>query len=109
MAALTLLAHAVVGERYGYFRDELYYLACSDHLAWGYVDHPPLSIAVLWISRHLLGDSLWAIRLPAWLAGAGAMFTAGLLARELGGGRFAQVLAAVCVIVGPVYLAGVHF
>lgn len=109
LAALTLGMHALVGGRYGYFRDELYYIACSDHLSWGYVDHPPLSIAVLWAARRLLGDSLWAIRLPAWLAGAGAVFTTGLIAREIGAGRFAQVLAAICMMVGPVYLAVVHF
>jgi hypothetical protein len=109
LAVATFGLHAVVGERYGIFRDELYYLACSDRLALGYVDHPPLSIAILWAARHLLGDSLWAIRLPAWIAGAGAVWTAGLLAREVGGGKFAQVLSALCVVVGPVYLAVVHF
>jgi hypothetical protein len=109
LSALTLLLHAVVGARYGYFRDELYYLACSDRLAWGYVDHPPFSILVLRLARALLGDSLWAIRLPAWLAGAAAVFTTGLIARELGGRRFAQALSAICVIVGPVYLAVAHF
>ncbi len=50
--------------RYGYFGDELYYLACADHLDWGYVDHPPLSIALLAGWRALLGDSLFALRVP---------------------------------------------
>src|SRR5258706_12150879 len=71
LIALTKLAVNVAFHgRYGYFRDELYYIACSDHLDWGYVDHPPLSIAVLALTRRLLGDSLLAIRLPAALAGA---------------------------------------
>ena len=47
IALTTFLLHLLVIERYGIFRDELYYLACSEHLSWGYVDHPPLSIAVL--------------------------------------------------------------
>lgn len=109
IAAGTFALHAVVGGRYGYFRDELYYLACTDHLALGYVDHPPLSIALLWMMRRLLGDSLTAVRLLAWLSMAGTVFTTGLLAGELGGGRVAQVLAALCVLVGPVYLAVGHF
>ena len=109
IAGATLLAHAAVGARYGYFRDELYYLACSEHPALGYVDHPPLSIAVLQLVRLVLGDSLWAIRLPAWLAAAGTVFVTGLLTRQLGGNRFAQILAALCVAVGPVYLAVGHF
>lgn len=109
IAAIALGLHAVVGGRYGYFRDELYYLACSDHLAFGYVDQPPLSIGLLWIVRRLFGDSLWAIRLPAWLASAGTVFVTGRLARELGGGRVAQVIAALCVLIGPVYLAVGHF
>jgi 4-amino-4-deoxy-L-arabinose transferase-like glycosyltransferase len=109
LSAVTLIAHVLVGSRYDYFRDELYYLACSDKLSLGYVDHPPLSIALLRVTRNVLGDSLWAIRLPAWLAGAGTVFVTGLLAREVGGGRFAQVLAALCVAVGPVYLAVAHF
>ncbi|HET7697093.1 MAG TPA: glycosyltransferase family 39 protein [Vicinamibacterales bacterium] len=109
IAGATLLLHAAAGARYGYFRDELYYLACSDHLALGYVDHPPLSIAVLRLARLVLGDSLWAIRLPAWLAAAATVFVTGLLARQIGGARFAQILAALCVVVGPVYLGVGHF
>ena len=46
VAVLSVLVHAVCIERYGVFRDELYYVACGEHLAWGYVDHPPLSIAL---------------------------------------------------------------
>ena len=63
LAVGVVLLHALTGSRYGLFRDEFYYLACADHLDWGYVDHPPLSIAVLWAVKALLGDSLPAIRL----------------------------------------------
>lgn len=90
---------------YGYFRDELYYLACADHPAWGYVDHPPLSVAILWLVRHTLGDSLLAIRLLPALAGALTVLFAGLIARELGGSRFAQTLAMTSVLVTPELLA----
>jgi len=108
-AALKLLLHAFAITHYGYFRDELYYIACSKHLAWGYVDHPPLSIALLALARATLGDSLWAIRLLPALAGAGTVFLVGLLVRELGGGRFAQALACLAAVIPPVWLAVDHF
>ena len=93
------------GWRYGLFRDEFYYLACASHLDWGYVDHPPLSIAVLASVRWLLGDSLLAMRIvPALLFGI-LVWLASRLARELGGGRFAQSLAALTVAIAPEYLA----
>ena len=89
-AALKLLLHALAITNYGYFRDELYYIACSKHLAWGFVDQPPFSIALLAWNREILGDSLLALRwLPA-LSGAGTVVMTGLLVRELGGGRFAH-------------------
>jgi 4-amino-4-deoxy-L-arabinose transferase-like glycosyltransferase len=91
--------------RYGYFRDELYYIACSNHLAWGYVDQPPLSILILKATLWLLGDSLYAIRFPAALAGSACVVLTGLIARKLGGGRFAQVLAALAAALSPVVLA----
>jgi dolichyl-phosphate-mannose--protein O-mannosyl transferase len=90
---------------YGYFRDELYYLACSDHLAWGYVDQPPLSIFLLAISRLLFGDSIFALRLFPALAGAATVFLTGLMVRRLGGGKFAQALAAVAVIASSAFLS----
>ncbi|HNX98468.1 MAG TPA: glycosyltransferase family 39 protein, partial [Candidatus Aminicenantes bacterium] len=86
---------------YGYFRDEFYYIACAQHMAWGYVDQPPLSIALLWLNQHLFGDSLFALRLLPALAGAATVLLAGLIARRLGGGRFAQALAALATIVAP--------
>src|SRR6516164_9545359 len=59
---LIFIAHMLVSGRYGYFVDELYYIACSHHLAWGYVDQPPLIAVVTWITRLSLGDSLHALR-----------------------------------------------
>lgn len=89
---------------YGYFRDELYYMACSNHLAFGYVDEPPLSIAILSASRLVLGDSLHALRFLPALAGAGVVILAALIARRIGGGRFAQGLAALSVVASHVLI-----
>lgn len=107
LAFVKFLVHLVVNMMggYGYFRDELYYIACSDHLDWGYVDQPPLSIVLLWINRLLFGDSLVALRLLPALAGAALVVLAGLIARSLGGGTRAQVVAGIAMIVAPVYLS----
>jgi hypothetical protein len=106
ITVVKLFIHLVtnVAGGYGYFRDELYYIACSDHMAWGYVDQPPFSIFVLWISRLVFGDSLFAIRLLPAISGAVVVAVAGLMTRELGGKRFAQILASSCVIVAPMLL-----
>jgi hypothetical protein len=105
----SILAHLLTVTRYGFFRDEFYFIACSESLAWGYVDQPPLSALVLAFSRWLLGDSVVGIRLFPILAGAAIIFLTGVIARELGGGRFAQGVSALCVTVAPVFLALGHF
>lgn len=107
-AAKILLQLLAIGQ-YGYFRDELYYLASTEHLAWGYVDHPPLSIALLALVRAVFGDSLLALRIVPALAGAATVVLTGLLARRLGGGAFAQALAALCALLAPQYLGTNHF
>ncbi|HTP87654.1 MAG TPA: glycosyltransferase family 39 protein [Bryobacteraceae bacterium] len=109
LTAAGLLLHLYAAHYYGYFVDELYFLACSRHLAWGYVDMPPLVPGIVWLTRTLLGDSLAAIRVPAMLAGAATIWLAGRLARELGGGRFAQALAALSVLVAPSLLSMTHY
>ena len=98
LALLQLALQIVFHERYGYFRDELYYIACSKHLAFGYIDQPPLSIVLLWLNRMLLGDSLHALRLLPALAGAAVVVLSALMARRLGGGKFAQGLSALAVV-----------
>jgi hypothetical protein len=104
LSFLVFAAHMLVSGRYGYFVDELYYLACSHHLAWGYVDQPPLIALITWLERVTLGDSLSALHfLPAVAAGLRVLLT-GLIAQELGARRFGMVLACVCVMVAPVYL-----
>jgi Dolichyl-phosphate-mannose-protein mannosyltransferase len=109
IAALKLLLHLLAIHQYGYFRDELYYLASTEHLAWGYVDHPPLSIAVLAAIRAVLGDSLLAIRIVPALVGAATVFLTGSLAQRLGGGPFAQALAALAAVFAPQFLGTNHF
>ncbi len=98
LGTVQVLIHLLANGRYGMFRDEFYYIACSDHLAWGYVDHPPFSIALLAGSRAVLGDTVQAIRVLSALAGGMTVFLAALIARELGGGRFAQ--GQPCVVGG---------
>jgi hypothetical protein len=105
LAAAVFLVEMAFGPRYGLFRDEFYYLACADHLAWGYVDHPPLSVAVLAAVKAALGDSILAVRLVPALLGATLVLLAGRLARAMGGSGWARVLAAVSVAVVPQYLA----
>src|SRR5882724_8748670 len=106
IAAALLLFHCYFNNRYGYFRDEFDYLSCGDHLAWGYVDQPPLLPFLVRVSRAVLGDSLRSIRfLPALATSATVVLTA-LIAREFDGRRFALVLSAVAVLVAPVYLSG---
>jgi Dolichyl-phosphate-mannose-protein mannosyltransferase len=109
LAGVKLLFHLLTANRYGIFRDEMYYLACGEHLQWGYVDHPPLIALVAWIARHLFGDSLIGLRFFPALAGAGTVWLTGKIAREFGGGAFAQVLAALAVIAVPIYLIMHHW
>jgi hypothetical protein len=97
ISALRLLFHLGVNLSggYGFFRDELYYLACADRLSAGYVDQPPFSLLILKIVTTLFGDSLFAVRLvPAVLSACG-LFITGLIVIRLGGGRIAQLLALV--------------
>lgn len=104
IVAAKLLLHLLTVARYGIFRDEMYYLACSRRMAWGYVDHPPLTVWIAWFSRVVLGSSPLGVRLLPILAGAAVVWLAGTLAREMGGGRFAQGMAALAVVVVPIYL-----
>ncbi len=108
IAAVKLLVHLDAARHYGYFGDELYFMACGEHLDWGFVDQPPLIGLVAWIVRHSLGTSLIAIRTPSALAGVALVFLTALLARELGGGRFAMALAALAAALAPFYVV-IHY
>lgn len=111
LGVAAFLIHVVVAATtaYGYFRDEFYYIACSEHLAFGYVDQPPLSILLLAVSRFLFGDSLVALRLLPAIAAGVVVFLTGRIAGLLGGDRFAQLLAALCALTAPQYLGMLDF
>ncbi|MBZ5562915.1 MAG: glycosyltransferase family 39 protein [Acidobacteriia bacterium] len=109
LAVTTWLLHMVFATHYGIFRDELYYIACSKHLAWGYVDEPPFAPLLLFLVRHTLGESLYAIRFLPAVCNSLVVLLSGLMARELGAGRFGQALAGLAVMVGGVFLGVGHF
>jgi len=104
LCAAKLLLHILTSLRhYGYFRDELYYLDMARHLDWGYVDSAPL-IAVYAKIAMWMGGSLAALRILPALAGAALIALTILIVRELGGGRYAQVLAGLCILLCPAVL-----
>jgi len=103
-AVLTVLIHFLTNGRYGYFVDELYFVACGRHLAWGYVDLPPLIPAIARFTQASLGSSLFALRFFPALAGGATVAFAGVLASEFGGGKFAQAVAMLAAIAAPIYL-----
>jgi len=104
LALANFLMHLYFNNGYGYFRDEFDYMACGDHLAWGYVDHPPLIPFLVKISRLVLGDALRSIRIVPALATSGAVILTAMIARELGGRRFAIGLSGLAFIAVPMYL-----
>jgi hypothetical protein len=105
IALAKFLFHLYFNNRYGYFRDEFDYIACGNHLAWGYVDQPPLIPFLTHVSRAVLGDSLRSIRFIPALASSLLVVQTALIAREFGGRFFALVLAAITVLVAPQYLS----
>jgi dolichyl-phosphate-mannose-protein mannosyltransferase len=94
--------------RYGYHRDELYFLAAGHHLAWGYPDQPPLVPLIARAMSALAPASLLVLRLPAAIASAALVLLTGAIARELGAERRAQVLAALCIAVAPLPIGAGH-
>src|ERR1041385_5331223 len=108
IAAGSLLAHMLTAGRYGYFRDELYYIACARHLAFGYVDQPPLIALLTWLTVHTIGNSLQALHFLPALAGAAMVWLTAMIAREFGGGRFGQALAALSIALAGVFVTNAH-
>src|ERR1700761_3856353 len=108
VAAIYFAVHMITATRYGYFRDALYYLACSEHRDWGYVDQPPLIAVVAWIARHTLGTSLRALMVWPALAGCGRILLTAAFAHALGAKRFGVALAAVLAAIPPVWLVIDH-
>ncbi|HSP35022.1 MAG TPA: glycosyltransferase family 39 protein, partial [Thermoanaerobaculia bacterium] len=105
IAALAFAFHEATAKLYGFFIDEIYFVACGQHLAWGYVDFPPLTAFQAWLTRGLFGDSPYSIRLFPSLAAAGLVLLTAAIVRELGGNAFAEVLAAIVVFLSPGFLA----
>ena len=105
IAIADLLFHLYFNNRYGYFRDEFDYIACGNHLAWGYVDQPPLIPFLTRATIAILGDSLRAVRFLPALASSLLVVQTALIARELGGRRFALLLSAIAVLIAPQYLS----
>jgi 4-amino-4-deoxy-L-arabinose transferase-like glycosyltransferase len=103
-ALATFVLHLAANPHYGFFRDELYFIICGFHPAWGYVDQPPL-VPLLAAGSQLFGHSLFLLRaLPAAFA-AGGVYVTCLIVGELGGGLFAAALASVAFFAAPVLLA----
>ena len=105
IALAKLVFHIYFNNRYGYFRDEFDYMSCGDHLQWGYVDQPPLIPFLIHVCRAVFGDSLRSVRLIPAVASSLLVVQSGVLARELGGRRYAILLSAICSVVDPQYLS----
>ena len=104
IAAVVALVHLLTNHNYGLHRDELQVLSDARHLDWGFVPYPPLTPVVERIGLGIFGVSLVGLRLFSVIAQALVVVVAGLMARELGGGRLAQVAAALAVALSPVPL-----
>jgi 4-amino-4-deoxy-L-arabinose transferase-like glycosyltransferase len=104
MVAAKVGVTMAVADRYGWHRDELYYLASSRHPALGYVDYPPITPLLARLDQAVFPGSLPALRLFTVLAGAGIIVVAALIARELGGNQLAQALAALAVLISPMFV-----
>ncbi len=101
----TFVLHIATAGSYGYQRDELYFLSCARHLAWGYVDQPPLIALIAKFASTVLGDSLYALRLLPALSAAAIVALTGRLTYRLGGGLAAQSIAMLGISLAPFYLA----
>ena len=104
VAAAVALLHLLTNGRYGFHRDELQFLSDARHLDWGFVAYPPVTPLLERIGLAIFGVSLEGLRLFSVIAQAAAIVVTGLMAREFGGGRMAQVAAAVTVALSPLPL-----
>jgi len=108
VGAVVFAVLLALSTRYGFHRDELYFMECARHLQASYVDQPVLTPLLAWVSLKLFGVSLLGLRMWPALAAWATVVLAGLTAREFGGGRRAQLLAAVATATMPVLLGGDH-
>ncbi len=109
IGTIYLMLFLATAGRYGIFRDELYYIDCARHMAWGYVDQPPFSIAVLWAVLKSLGDSILAIRLLPMLCGLAGIGLTWLLTLRIGGSRFGAALASLAWFSNPTFIIITNF
>ena len=105
LALAEFALHFYFNKGYGYFRDEFNYIACGEHLDWGFVDHPPLIPLAAKISRMLFGDSLRVIRLVPAIASSLIVAQGAAIARRMKGGPYAMLLTATAIAVAPIYLS----
>jgi len=108
VAAAFVAVELAVAARYGLHRDELYFLACARHMAWGYVDQPPFVVLVARVAVAVGGPSAFALRVVPAVAGGAAVVFGALMARELGGGRRAQLFAALAGATSAAVIATAH-
>ena len=104
LAAVDLVAHLATAGHYPLHQDELYYIVCGRHPAWSYPDHAPLAPMLAALMDHVFGVSAFWLRVWPALVGAVLVCLAGWMAQRLGGGRLAQVLAAMAVLLSPLFL-----
>lgn len=100
LALGAVALHLAFNHRFGYYRDELYFIDCAKHLSWGYVDQPPLAPFVTWLTAPL-GYPVWGLRFfPGLLSGVTVLLGCAI-ARELRGGAFAQLLTGLTILLAP--------
>jgi hypothetical protein len=104
IATVVALVHVLTNNRYGFHRDELQFLSDARHLDWGFVAYPPFTPFVERVALGIFGVSLVGLRLFSVITQAAAIVIAGLMARELGGGRLAQAAAALAIALSPLPL-----
>jgi 4-amino-4-deoxy-L-arabinose transferase-like glycosyltransferase len=109
VALVQFVVMVATSTRYGFHRDEMYFIAAGSHPAFGYPDQPPLVPLLSWAVHQLAPGSVLVLRLPSGLAAVATTILAALVAREVGGGRRAQVIAAGCVASSGFALAIGHF
>jgi hypothetical protein len=105
VALFFFLLILIGSTQYGFYGDELYYLACSKHLDFGYVDHPPLVALLTFITTWIFGETMISLRFLSGLAGAITVLLSSQIAKKFGGGKFAQALAALSVCFAPAFPA----
>jgi hypothetical protein len=105
LSFIKVIIQLLTNGQYGYFRDEFYYIACGEHPALGYVDHPPFTPMVANLSRLIFGETLFGIRFfPAIAGGLNVLFS-GLITKVLGGNIFSQIFTCIVMIAAPGFLA----